>query len=66
MNYMDWHTKPEPSACDSCKFASYATGRDVTYGSNCYRQRYCVSLKLGIHSAGRQVCDTWEGRSEVP
>lgn len=59
------YTKPEPSLCDSCKFAYFMSGGSVSIGSvsndlKMYRQRYCnYPIKGNISISGYQECELY-------
>jgi hypothetical protein len=53
------YSKPQPSLCDNCIHAGGGNG-DVSFGGKSYIQRYCWSLKISIHSGGKQECEKYE------
>jgi hypothetical protein len=66
-------TKPNPSLCDSCIFASKVGGGSVSIGHETYEQRYCPKPPIGkegtlegraIHADGYQECEYYKKRND--
>lgn len=51
--------KPEPSLCDTCKYA-YNLNGSVGIGYISYIQRYCDKIVTAIHTFGYNECFHYE------